>query len=122
MKAKEREERLASSEGDAALGEVIRRGRGIWAMIQKGAGLTSCAEGVSSGKFYSGTSRKSIRCPDVKGRTRRTPHAGNELGETADKAGHTNDGVRDGNTTSLDVNQGENKSGAREGEKTAEGW
>jgi len=58
---------------------------------------SSCAEGVTSGEF---------------------PHAGNELGEPTNKAGHADDGIRDGNATSLDIDQGEDKGGAREREET----
>jgi len=60
-------------------------------------GESSGAESVTSGKL---------------------PHAGSELSETADEAGHTNDSVGDGDTPSVDVVHGENEGCASEGEET----
>jgi hypothetical protein len=50
---------------------------------------------------------------------RRTPHSCSKLGETTDEAGHTDDSVRDGNTARTNVEHGENKGCASEGEETA---
>lgn len=84
-------------------------------------GLTSSAEGVAGGKFYCGTSRKSIGWLGEEGdRKQHTPHASNKLSKTTNEAGHADDGIGDGDTASLDVDQREDEGGAREGEETAE--
>jgi len=47
-----------------------------------------------------------------------TPHPSSKLSETADETCHTDDGVRDGDTLSLEVVQREYKHGGSVGEET----
>jgi len=58
---------------------------------------SSCAERVAGSEF---------------------PHPSSELGKTTDETGHTDDGVRDGNSASLDIEHGKDKGGARERKET----
>lgn len=60
-------------------------------------GESSRAEGVTSGKL---------------------PHSSDELSKTTNETGHSDDGIRDSDTASLDVEHGEDEGGGGEGEET----
>jgi len=50
---------------------------------------------------------------------RHTPHPSKQLSETADEAGHTDDSIGNGNTTTMNVVHGQDEGRAGEGEEAA---
>lgn len=87
----------------------------------RGAGIGSSDTVVGMKEGRVGQPETAIRgeCSGAESVTSgKLPHAGSELSETADKAGHTNDSVGDSDTASVDIEQGENQSCASEGEET----
>jgi hypothetical protein len=60
--------------------------------------------------------RESSRSKGIAGS--KLPHSGKDLSKAADKTGHADDGVRNGDTASVDIVHGEDEGGARKGEET----